>query len=288
MLTATPRLIRVALALSVAAVSVALLWGVLSFYYLGGRFLGLEEKVEPVVEIDIQTGDTVTPDRLLEWLGIARDAPLFDRRDGLFPGAFRARYRRAAASPTLASLSVSRLFGGRVVIRATERVPLARIIPARGLVIDRDGYVFPCSRKGVEQMVALEGTPLSTIEAGNRLVTSSLDTGELPSLGDGRIVTSAMGVAALRLLECVADGGRGIRVSDIASIDIDHVDYVMMRFRDSRTAKIAWQYMKSSSDLDGRKYLEAQLDGLFGTMTERGGRGHRNFDMTIKGRGFGL
>ena len=137
MLAKGAKLTVLAVKVSILAIAVAFLYGLTTFYLFGGRFLGLEEKGVLITDVEINTGETVTPDILMGWLGVERDAPLFaSRRFGA--NDLRAAMVRAMANPTLASLYVSREFTGKVTIHATERKPLARIA-GRGLAIDRDG-----------------------------------------------------------------------------------------------------------------------------------------------------
>lgn len=278
------RFFVIAVKASLAAVAVAFLYGLVTFYLFGGRFLGLEERQVAISEVDISTGDTVTPEMLMEWLDMERDAPLFGSRRGFLANDLRPVHDRVSANATLASLSISREFTGRVSIHSTERIPLVRIA-GRGLAIDRDGYVFSYRKPGMEGLAAIEGAMPAGLEAGNRIVPSSLDTSLLAF--HGKTVPSAMGVAALRLIDFLADGTSAIQLSKIRSVNTDSSDYLKVFFKDGRTVKLAWDCMKSSQASDGRDYLAAQLDGLAGAMASRDGRSHRNFDFTIKGRGYG-
>lgn len=285
MLGDSAKFIPLVLKASLAAIAVAFLHGLVSFYLFGGHFLGLEQKCATITDVDISTGDTVTPDILLGWLRVERDAPLFPNHR-FAANDLRAGYQLVIDNnPTLASLSISREFAGKVTIRATERIPLARLA-GRSLAIDREGYVFDCRKAGLEGMVAIEGTLSKGLEGGNRVVPSSLDATLAPLRG--RSVPSAMGVAALRLLDYLAEGTASIPLSAVRTVNTDNPDYVKVIFKDSRTARLAWDCMKSSQATDGRDYLAAQVDGLAKAMSSREGRAHRDFDFTIKGRGYGL
>jgi len=279
------RIVIVAAKVSAALVAVAFLYGLTNFYLFGGRFLGFEEPGPTISEVDILTGDTVTPEILMGWLGLERGAPLFGSRARLFFSPdLRVAHARASANPTLASLSVSREFSGKVTIRATERIPLVRIA-GNGLAVDRDGNVFAFRKVGMEGLVAIEGSLPSSLQAGNRIVPSSLNAAF--GMTGGRDVPSAMGIAALRLIDFLADGKAAIPVSAIRSINTDSPDYLKILFKDGRNATLAWDFMKSSQAQDGRDYLDAQISGLARAMASREGRQHRSFDFTIKGRGFG-
>ena len=284
MLAKGAKLTVLAVKVSILAIAVAFLYGLTTFYLFGGRFLGLEEKGVLITDVEINTGETVTPDILMGWLGVERDAPLFaSRRFGA--NDLRAAMVRAMANPTLASLYVSREFTGKVTIHATERKPLARIA-GRGLAIDRDGYVFAFRKTGKDSLVDIEGSVPAGLQAGNRIVPSSLDASI--AMAQGRSVPSAMGVAALRLIDYLAEGTSPLPLSAIGSINTDNQDYLKIIFKDGRTARLAWDCMKSSQAADGLDYLAAQIAGLAKAMTSREGRAHRHFDFTIKGRGYGL
>lgn len=275
----------IAVKASLAAVVVAFIYGLVTFYLFGGRFLGLEEAPIVASQIDVVTGDTVTPDKLMGWLRIERDAPLFAGRR-FAANDLRSSHRLVSDNnPTLATLSISREFSGKVVIRATERIPIARI-GSGGLAVDRDGNIFAFRKTGMESLVSIEGALPSSLEAGNRIVPSSLDT-PTHSL-QGRSIPSAMGIAALRLIDFLSEGNAPIPLSAIRAVNTDKSDYVKIFFKDGRTARLAWDCMKSSVALDGRDYLAAQISGLAGAMASREGRSHRDFDFTIKGRGYGL
>lgn len=278
------KLLPLAIKVSLAAIAAAFLYGLVTFYLFGGRFLGMEEKPAMVTDVDVTTGDTVTPDILLGWLGVERDAPLFQGHR-FKANDLRAAYARATANPTLATLSVSREFTGRITVRATERIPLARVA-GRSLAIDRDGHVFAFRKAGMDGLVAIDGSLPAGLEAGNRVVPSSLDVSLEHT--QGRSVPSAMAVAAIRLIDYLADGNAAIPLSALRAVNTDNPDYVKVVFKDGRTARLAWDCMKSSMASDGRDYLAAQVNGLAGAMQSREGRAHRNFDFTIKGRGYGL
>ena len=278
------RIFAITLKTCAVAAALAFLYGLVSFYTFGGRFLGLEERPTTISEVDVSTGDTVTPEMLMGWLEMERDAPLFGSRRGFRANDLRTAHERVSANATLASLTVSREFSGKVTIRATERIPLMRIA-GRGLAIDSEGYVFSYRKPGMEGLVALEGSMPSSLESGNRVVPSSLDASILAF--HGKTVPASMGVAALRLADFLADGVSAIKLSQIRSVNTDSTDYLKVLFKDGRTATLAWDCMKSSQASDGRDYLAAQLDGLAGAMSSRAGRNHRNFDFTIKGRGYG-
>jgi hypothetical protein len=287
MLDARPTIVKFALFAALATTVVAFLHGLLSFYYFGGKFLGLTSKATLVENVAAKAGETVTADRLMDYLGVEIGAPLFSRKAGLFSSDLKTRYRQTAANSTLAALSVERHFNGKVVIEASERIPVARL-PGSGLVVDREGVVFVCRKVGVDQLPQIEGPILQNLDPGNRLLVSMADTAPRSPFKAGKAVTSNMTVAALRMLDCLADGNTAISLSRVARINIDHTDYIHVYFKDGRSAKISWSYMTAISPLDGRAYLEAQLNGLALAFQNRAGRGFRNFDFTIKGRGYGV
>lgn len=283
MLNSGSKIVLLSAKVSLAFVVVAFLYGLVSFYTFGGKFLGLEEKGATINEVDIMTGDTVTPEILMDWFSVERDAPLFPTRS-FFKNNLNLAHAYASANPTLASVSITKEFTGKVAIRAVERIPLVRIAGS-GLAVDREGNVFAFRKAGMEGLVALEGTLPSSLQAGNVLVPSSLDASFV--MAGGRTVPSAMGVAALRLVDYLADGKAAIPVSAIRLINTDSHDYLKLVFKDGRTATLAWDCMKSSQAQDGKVYLEAQIEGLAGAMSSRAGRAHRAFDFTVKGRGYG-
>lgn len=268
MLKSAPVLVRVAVVVSLVAVVAVFIRGLLSFYFCGGRFFWLESPSAKIEKIDTTAGDTTTPVLLQEYLGLSTGKPLFPRKEGVFSNAFRNRQRAVLnLAHTLATLTVSRRFDGSIEILSTERVPLVRV-SGTGFAIDREGVVFIC-RKGLDQLVGLDGIPVVQLSPG-RIVA------------DGKTIT-----AALRLVSCLADGNVSIKISSIKTIDVSSGDYVLIKFKDGRTAKLAWQNMTAPSEVIGRIYLEAQLEGLSGTMQDRRSRGMTRFDCTVKGRCFG-
>ncbi len=287
MLDARSALVKLALVAALAATAFAFLHGLLSFYYFGGKFLGLSSKTALVENVVAKAGETVTADRLMGYLGVEVGSPIFSRKAGLFSSDLKTRYRQTAANSTLAALSVERHFNGKVVIEASERIPVARL-PGSGLVVDREGVVFVCRKVGVDQLPQIEGPILQNLDPGNRLLVSMADTAPRSPFKAGKAVTSNMTVAALRLLDCLADGTTAISLSRVSRINIDHTDYIHVFFKDGRSAKISWKFMSAVSDHDGRAYLEAQLNGLALAFQSPSSRGFRTFDFTIKGRGYGV
>lgn len=286
MLKEGSKFVLVAVRIAIVAIVVSFLYGLVSFYLFGGNFLGMEEPSVAIEEIDIATGDTVTPDILLGWLEMEHGSPLFAKRRGFLANDLRQRRSRAMANPTLSSLSISRRYTGKVWIRATERTPVARI-GSRNLAIDSQGNVFAFRKAGIEGLVSIEGGVPSSLEAGCKVVPLSLDASREALAAKGRFVPSAMTVAALRLVDCMLDGSSPIPLSTLRAINVDSGDYLKLFFKDGKTVKLSWDCMKSSLDTDGKEYLEAQLLGLQGVMSSRAGRGLRNFDFTVKGHGYG-
>lgn len=270
--------------IAAAAVICTLYYRLLSFYVFGGRFLGFTEDGATVEEVDIVTGETVPPDMLLEWLGIERDTPLFDRGRGFFENNLRRRLDKVMNSNhTLASLSIRGDFGGKVVVRAVERIPVARL-GNRNLGIDHDGNVFDSRR--AKGLIAIEGTLPQSLEPGSRVVPTSLDISNADIPARGRSIPSSMIIAALRLIDCLDGKSTQIPLSAIRAINVDSNDYLKLFFKDGRVAKIRWDCMKSAVETDGRDYLVAQLNGLYLIMTSPAGRSGREIDVQIKGHGY--
>lgn len=284
MLNDGSKIIVICIKLAVVAIVLSLYYALLSFYTFGGRFLGFTEGGATVDDVDIVTGETVPPDMLLGWLGIERDAPLFDKGRGFAENDLRRRLDKVVnGSPTLASLSITREFTGKVVVRAVERIPVARL-GNRSLGIDRDGNVFDSRR--TKGLVSIEGTLPMSLEAGSRVVPSTLDISRDAVSARGRSIPSSMIVAALRLIDCLDGKSTHIPLSAIRSINVENGDYLKLTFKDGRVAKIAWDCMKSSVETDGREFLISQVNGLYSTMTSPAGRNARTIDATIRGRAY--
>ncbi len=268
MLRPSSKIIHASLVLAAVAVVFTLLRGLLVFYYFGGRFLWMASVPDKITEVNIETGDTMTPLCLREYLGIDVGKPLFNRGEGLFSCDIRNRQRKVLSlAHTLASLSVARKFGGAIDVSAAERVPLAHVA-GTNFAIDGECVIF-VYRKGLGQMVLIEGVPVS-------------------QLTPGRKIASAPVLSAIQLIECLADGTTAVSLSSARSIDVSRGDSVTLALKNDVDVKLAWKHMGREEFSDGRIYLEAQLNGFAGAMQDRRSRGRRHFDATIKGHCFAL
>lgn len=264
MLISKKVIIKVFLTLALLTIVSFFLNGLLSFYYFGGRFLGLSETPLKISEIVASSGDTISANLLKGYLQIKEGDSVLNRKEGLFASDILKKQQMITKmSPTLASLSVSRnLSTGVVRIFATERIPLMRIM-GQPMAIDKYGTVF-VYKKGIDQLVAIEGLSTVFVKPGQK------------------VVSNKMALSAIRLMEMLSDNSLAIKVDHIRALNINHEDYIEIFFKNDKIAKLAWENMFDESSETGSDYLMAQLNGL--ALAIHNTRKARFYDCTIKGR----
>ena len=204
--------------------------------------------------IDVQAGDTITRDRVCEYLRIKEGMPLFEidivRR--------QKEFMRDAA--TIRSLTITRKLPDRMSICVIEREPLARMA-RHPFAVNSEGLIF-VRYIGIDSLPCISGYP------GERMVPGT------------RVGGSA--VAALELLELLRDQHLPLQIVDI---DVSHEDYLACTMSDQRRAKLAWKY-QGDNDTRSRRHLLAQLKGLATAMNSERGQRLASWDATIQGRAY--
>lgn len=220
----------------------------------GVRYYLLESGIFTLRKIDIETGDTLTPQRVLEYLAITNGMPLF----ALDLARSQRDFLRDA--PTIQTLTIRRRLPDAISIRVVERVPLARFA-RRSLAVDAEGCVF-VSYRGIELLPSICGYEAMEIAPGMRV--------------------AGMALAAVELLEQLRTANLPLAVVDV---DVASEDYLHCTMSDQRRVKLAWKGM-GARDARSRRWLLAQLRGLAQAMNSERGRTRGRWDATVPGRAY--
>lgn len=205
-------------------------------------------------EIEIEAGDTITADRVREYLKLREGMPLF----ALDIARRQREFVRDAS--TIRSLTITRRLPDRIVVSLVEREPLARLA-RKPLAVDREGCIFP-RYLSIETLPCISGYPTDRIVPGARVV--------------------GMARAALELLDLLRNHSLPLPVVDV---DVSREDYLDCTLSDQRRVKLAWPRM-GASDARSERLLLAQLKGLAAAMNSERGQGRGIWDATIPGRAY--
>ncbi len=204
--------------------------------------------------IDVTAGDTITRDRVCEYLKLREGMPLFS----LDMAKRRQEFLRDAA--TIRSLTLARILPDQLSITVIEREPLARLA-RRPMGVDSAGFVF-VRYAGIETLPCISGYPAGLVLPGARV--------------------EGLALAALELFEVMKNNTLPLQIVDV---DVSHEDYLDCTMSDQRRVKLAWKRM-GDNDARSNRFLLAQLRGLAAAMNSGRGQDRGNWDATIQGRAY--
>ena len=207
--------------------------------------------------VTFDTGKTIRPDMICEWLGLKNGTASFDID-------IEQSRNKITALPNVKEVEITRTMPDRLDIRIKEREPLARLSAGpRGLVADEEGVAFvQHSTDNILPLVRVSAE-FDQIKPSDRL--------------------AGMELKAMRVLQQASRAGFKLRISEI---DTRHSDYLMIIFSDYRKAKFAWNGMKDErmAVAQSDDQLRRQLDELAKAMESEIGRPRQMWDATIPGR----
>jgi len=195
-------------------------------------------------QVEITSGKLVKADVIAEIFGIRNgtNLALLDLE--------RKREEALKRVPTLKSITITREMPNRIVIRAEERSPVARMNvhgyrKVTGKVVDSDGVVFIC-RRGTDMLPTIREPQAPGTLVGKRL--------------------SNRAMAALAMLETCHDP----RFQDlgILEIDVSKPDFLVATLGDYSRAKIAWEGMDDLTP-QSRARLVTQLSHLVAAINSK-------------------
>jgi len=203
--------------------------------------------------IFIDTGNTLTPDLVREFIGITPGTNLFlididQKRDQLMQKA-----------PSIKEVSIIRPSQATLRISIIEREPIARVM-IDGRVVDNEGVVFV-------RYTRTSGLP---IIIGSKIIKETKPGDNL----------RGMDMAAVMLAESTF---RTECRSRFMAVDTSNSRYLLLTFPDSRRAKITWADMESRSEKSKRLMID-QYDKLVNAMNNDIGMQFMMFDAQIPGR----
>jgi cell division septal protein FtsQ len=218
------------------------------------RYYLLESNQFVLRHIEIEAGDTITRERICEYLNLREGMPLFaidiHRR--------QQEFLRDAA--TIRSLTIKRNLPDRICVSVIEREPLARLA-RQPLAVDSSGCIF-VRYLGIETLPCISGYPRGQVVPGARV--------------------NGMALAAIEIFEVLKNNSLPLQIVDV---DVSHEDYLDCTMSDQRRVKLAWKYL-GDNDARSNRFLLAQLKGLAAAMNSERGQGRGLWDATIPGRAY--
>jgi len=197
-------------------------------------------------------GASMSEELILEYLGIEKGMNLFafDTQ-----GAYQRFLQHA---PNIKSVSIQCILPNRMVVKLTEREPVARL-SSYGFAVDDEGVIF--IRRNIGGLPVITGAEnFSRIEPGGRITGYSF--------------------AAIRLAVAATQRKYSFRIQ---TIDASKPDYLLLTMYDHRQAKIAWIGMDDPNK-DTLSRLNRQLSELNMAYASELGRNKLMFNATVPGR----
>jgi hypothetical protein len=207
-------------------------------------------------KIKIDTGKTVTPDLVKQFLGISEGVNLFSINVG------EKREELLRVAPSIKDISIVRQMPDGLEITIIERDPVVRI-GLDGRVADEEGVVF----------VRYSFT--------SALPTITRSTGPAKAKPGDRL--KGMDLAAVRLAASTFRPECKLRMYEI---DSSHDRYLRLTFASGCLAKIAWEGMTEFTRTSERNMIR-QYDNLVQCMLLDIGKVHYEWDAQIEGRIYG-
>jgi len=242
-----------AMILLVALILFAFYQAFRGYYFRSERLFLLKNTSDKVM---IDTGKTVTPDLIKQFLGIHEGVNLFS----INVDAKRDELLRIA--PSIKDITIVRIMPDALKISIIERDPVVRI-GLDGRVADEEGVVFVRYHN-------TSGLPVIIRSSGNVKAKPG------DQLHDMDLAAVSLAASTFRP-ECKLR---------MYSLDSSFARYIMLTFPDGRTAKIAWQDMTEFTRISRQKMLK-QYDNLVQCMTLDFGKIHYAWDAQLEGRIFG-
>ena len=225
-------------------------WGAVKLvdYYLmrSGRYV--------LRHVDVQAGETITRERICEYLKLQIGMPLFEI------DISRRQQELLRDAATIRSLTITRTMPDRLSVSVIERQPLARLA-SRPFAVDRSGCVF-VRYHGIELLPCISGYNAGPAGPGARL--------------------EGMATVALDLLDALKNNAIPLQIVDV---DVSHEDFLDCTMSDQRRAKLAWTGI-GDTGASSNRFLLAQLQGLATAMNSERGRERGTWDATVQGRAY--
>ena len=247
-------LLKLAVLLSCIALVVFGLWYAFYSYYFKSTDLFVVKDDPSKVIID--TGKTLTPELITEFLGIEVGINLFSI------SIDSKRVQLMEKAPSIKDISIVRFMPDKLNISIIEREPIARV-EIDGRVVDDEGVVFVRYTRTSGLPVIVGSKTIKASKPGDRL--------------------TGMDLAAVRLANSTFRSECKIH---FMSVDTSNSRYLLLTFPDSRRATIAWEGMAKQSRKSDRLMID-QYDNLANAMNNDVGRKCKMFDAQHPGRVFG-
>lgn len=242
--------LRTAVFLAVAAAALRGGWALLKLHFRMNPEFRLGNIGDNVV---IKTGKMVTPKVVIESFGLKEGKSLFD----VDIGKWRRNFLN---TPNVRDIAIERKLPGNLYVEILERVPIARVKPLGGWVVDENGVVFiRAAGTGHLPLIQLSDR-FKGVKPGARL--------------DG------MEMAAIRVIQSAMRPGFRLRIKEL---DARGRDYLLLKFSDLRRAKFAWRGMPGSGR-ESAERMRLQLDQLEQAMETAIGRTRKVWDATQPNR----
>lgn len=207
-----------------------------------------------IARLEISTGRIISEDMIRIGTGISEGRNIFSFN------IVRTRQDLLQKTPTLKEISIIRRLPDTVLIRATERDPVARIGRSGQLVTDTDGVVFSAGATS-PNVPSISGLKLASLRPGAKL--------------DG------MMLCAVDVIGAVVDARLNLRID---SIDADRRDYLTIQVDHEgqlKEVKLNWKDMERRTD-EARASLVKRLDNLTRILALDKARGRQRVNITAE------
>lgn len=236
------------------------------------RRLFLENKDYQISEIDVKnTGEFLTPERIRSYLRVKRG-------DNLLALDLDTLRRELELWPMVEKVEVEREIPSRLVIRVTERIPVANISSSNAIryQIDRNGVVMDLApyQKNAEEMQKFLAAMPDILGA------------RVSDLKMGRPVTSPEVFQALELIRQFSrmqlPEMRSDNPAEIVSVDVSRRGMIVMRTSEGLVVKIDREDMDYQLSVLSELLRDVRQRGeRLMTVDLTGGRGIRDVPVTI-------
>lgn len=256
-----PRRISWRLIGMVAVVGIGFIAAVVLFW-LGlqglGRMLFTRNDLFCIRDIKIEcSGEVITPRHVMDYAELAGCSNLF----AVNIGEMR---RKLLEQPRLKTVEITRCLPGTLIIRARERVSLARLeMSGYTMTVDREGCVLGVAASGLRHLPVITGHGMPGLKPGVRL--------------GGTAAMNALDV--LNACESTPVG----QVVKITRLDVRNPEALDILLADGENVRLAWSHMGERSAL-ARENLDQKLGKLAETLKAADLRGKRLkfLDMTVE------
>lgn len=249
-------------------VVVVSLRSLLRLFFFGGSIFQMEVPEVKIDRVQISAGaaveEEVVKDVLAGEIQCVAGKPFFNPRSGIFADDIKNLQKKLMKNPALASVVITRTPKGVVEVTTSERVPVARIsIKNSKYFIDRNCVVF-------NSKVAWQNPPRYP------LVSGFAPDGEF-KVGTN-ISSSRMVVAAIELITYLDSEKSLLPHGMLKEVNVSKDFYLLCNLEGPRTLRLAWPDMGRGTE-KSRRWLDAQLKGFVGALTDARGANLREFDL---------